>query len=151
MTVRAGSIGFKLNAYTLVAQLVYKLGGCLNVDNEDRFFCEGQPSKMHSHQTTKCLFRTRFSSAVVLTLTLHTYTGKNRCAPAIERHLRLCEEQDFTYGRTCPRLRAATSGALLRVFPRRRHTTLGLSLLGRGNVRFTGYPHLAQPAADLVF
>jgi len=29
---------------------------------------------------------------------LHTYTGKNRCARAIARHLRPCSEQDFTYG-----------------------------------------------------
>jgi hypothetical protein len=27
------------------------------------------------------------------TLTLHTYTGKNRCARAIARHLRLCSPQ----------------------------------------------------------
>ena len=29
---------------------------------------------------------------------LHTYTGKNRCAHAIGHHLRLCSEQDITYG-----------------------------------------------------
>ena len=28
---------------------------------------------------------------------LRTYTGKNRCARAIARHLRLCSEHDFTY------------------------------------------------------
>ena len=32
------------------------------------------------------------------TLTLHTQTGKNRCAHVIARHLRACSEQDLTYG-----------------------------------------------------
>jgi hypothetical protein len=29
---------------------------------------------------------------------LHIYTGKNRRARTIARHLRLCSEQYFTYG-----------------------------------------------------
>ena len=43
---------------------------------------------------------TRQGIIIALTLTLHTCTGKNRCAPAIARHLRLCyrSRQDFTYG-----------------------------------------------------
>ena len=32
------------------------------------------------------------------TLTLHTKTGKNRCARVIVSHLRVCSEQDLTYG-----------------------------------------------------
>jgi hypothetical protein len=36
--------------------------------------------------------------ALDLTLMLQTYTGKNRCARVIARHLRPCSEQDITYG-----------------------------------------------------
>jgi hypothetical protein len=37
-------------------------------------------------------------SSMLLTLTLHTQTGKNRCARVIVCHLRACLEQDLTYG-----------------------------------------------------
>jgi hypothetical protein len=64
---------------------------------------------------------------------LHTYTGKNRCARAIVRPLagRLCSEQDFTYSQVRldlskpVRSPALGGNALLRVFVRHRHATLG--------------------------
>ncbi|MDH3555994.1 MAG: hypothetical protein OES18_09120, partial [Deltaproteobacteria bacterium] len=40
----------------------------------------------------------RKQTGAKLTLTLHTQTGKSRCARVIERHLRACSEQDLTYG-----------------------------------------------------
>jgi len=66
---------------------------------------------------------------------LHTYTGKKCCARAIFPPLagRLCSEQDFTYGQVRldlsepVRSPALGGNALLRVFPRHRYATLGLT------------------------
>jgi hypothetical protein len=74
------------------------------------------------------------ASVPEFTLTLYTYSGKNHCARAIAHHLRAVLVSDRTsrtvkYASTCPSLRAVTSGALWRVFPRRRYATLGFTLI----------------------
>jgi hypothetical protein len=74
------------------------------------------------------------NNVVHLTLTLHIYTGKKSLrsrdsTPSAAVLVPDRTSRTVKYASTCPSLCAATSAALLRLFPRRRYATLGLTQL----------------------
>jgi hypothetical protein len=84
----------------------------------------------------------------ILTLMLHTYTGKNRCARAIVPPLagRPCSEQDFTYGQSTPRpVRACAQSR-----PRRKRTLARFSSTLVCNIRVINIPGAKMNARGLI-